>query len=98
MDLSERQRRYLRGLAHGLNPVVLIGGAGLTDGVAAETERALHDHELIKVRVRGADRAQRDALLAELARRTASSLVHRIGHVGVLYRPRRDLPKILLPD
>ncbi|MFO7276920.1 MAG: ribosome assembly RNA-binding protein YhbY [Pseudomonadota bacterium] len=98
MELSERQRRYLRGLAHSLKPVIHIGAAGLTEAVAKETSRALHDHELIKVKVRGAEREERDAILEELARRTESSLVHRIGHVAVLYRPRPDLSRIVIPD
>jgi RNA-binding protein len=96
--LSERARRHLRGLAHALKPVILMGNAGLTPAVSAETERALHDHELIKVKAPGGDRARRDALFAALAESTASALVHRIGHVAVLYRPRADTPRILLPD
>ena len=98
MQLSETQRRYLRGVAHPLKPVIEVGNAGLTDAVARETERALHDHELIKVRVRAADRDVRDAIFDELATRTRSALVQRIGHVGVLYRRRAELPKIIIPD
>jgi RNA-binding protein len=97
VKLTERQRRHLRGLAHPLKPVVQIGNAGLTDAVAAEAARALHDHELIKVRFAGADREARDAGLESLAARTGSVLVTRIGHVAVLYRPRPDLPRIVLP-
>jgi RNA-binding protein len=96
--LSERQRRHLRGLAHGLQPVVRLGSAGLTDAVAREADRALADHELIKVKAPGGDRETRDQTFEELARRTGSSLVHRIGNVAVLYRPRPDLPKIVIPD
>jgi RNA-binding protein len=98
MTLAENQLRFLRGRAHALKPVVMIGQAGLTDGIVAETGRALHDHELIKVRVRGAERSTRDALLAELARRTAAELVTRIGHVAVLYRRREREPRLPLPD
>lgn len=97
-ELSERQLRHLRGLAHPLKPVIRLGNAGLTDAVALETERALHDHELIKVKAPGGDRAARDARFAELAARTGSALVHRIGNVAVLYRPRADLPRIVIPD
>jgi RNA-binding protein len=97
-DLSERQRRHLRGLAHELKPIIRMGNAGLTDAVAAETARALHDHELIKVKAPGGDRDARDALFTELAQRTASALVHRIGNIAVLYRPNATLPRILIPD
>jgi RNA-binding protein len=97
-DLSEKQRRHLRGLAHELEPIIRLGNAGLTDAVATETARALHDHELIKVRAAGGDREARDALFVELAQRTASALIHRIGHVAVLYRPHATLPRIIIPD
>ena len=64
-----------------------------------ETTRALHDHELIKVKApRRRPRRARDALVRELPQRTASALVHRIGNVAVLYRPRAELPRILIPD
>jgi RNA-binding protein len=98
MALSENQLRFLRGRAHPLKPTVMIGQSGLTAGVVSETERALKDHELIKVRVRGADRAARDAILADLAARTAAELVTRIGHVAVLYRQRDTEPRMPLPE
>jgi RNA-binding protein len=97
-ELSERQRRHLRGLAHPLKPVILMGKTGLTGSVATETARALHDHELIKVKTPGGDRAVRDALIASLAAQTGSALVQRIGNVAVLYRPRPKMPRILIPD
>ncbi len=96
--LSERQKRHLRGLAHALQPVVRLGNAGLTEAVVLEMTRALHDHELIKVKAPGGDRAARDALIAALALRTGSALVQRIGNVAVYYRARTELPKILIPD
>lgn len=97
MQLSERQRRHLKGLAHPLKPVILMGQAGLTDAVVAATSLALADHELIKVRLPGLERQQRDAALQSLAERTGSALVTRIGHVAVLYRPDPELPRIVLP-
>ena len=98
MALTEKQLRFLRGKAHALRPVVMLGNKGLTDNVVAETVQALRDHELIKVRVRAGDRAQREALLIQLVARTASTLVARIGHVAVLYRAAAPLPRLLLPD
>ena len=97
-ELSEKQRRHLRGLAHPLSPVIRLGKEGLTDAVAKETTRALFDHELIKVKAPAGDRDVRDALFVALAERTSSALVHRIGNVAVLYRPRPDLKRILIPD
>jgi RNA-binding protein len=98
LRLSERQRKHLRGLAHALKPVILLGNAGLTPAVAAETARALTDHELIKVKAPGGDRKARDELFAALALGSGSALVHRIGNVAVLYRPRAESPRILIPD
>jgi RNA-binding protein len=98
MALSEKQKKHLRRLAHSLSPIVMLGNAGLTDGVVNELERALTDHELVKVAARVGARQARDAALATLAARTTSEIVQRIGHVGVFYRPREALPKILLPD
>jgi RNA-binding protein len=98
MDLSERQRKYLRGLGHALNPVLLLGQHGVTPAVVTEAKRALHDHELVKVKFRGADRDARDAGLAELATATDSVLVHRIGHTALYYKRRNDGPGIVIPD
>jgi RNA-binding protein len=98
MELSERQRKYLRGLGHALNPVLLIGSAGLTPGVVAEAKRALQDHELIKVKFRGAEREARDAGLAELATSTESELIQKIGHTALYYKRRNDRPGIVIPD
>jgi RNA-binding protein len=97
-ELSEKQRRHLRGLAHDLKPLIRLGNAGLTEAVATETARALHDHELIKVKGPGGDREARDAIFTDLAQRTASALVHRIGNVAVLYRPNATLQRIVIPD
>lgn len=98
MELTERQRKYLRGLGHALDPVLLIGQHGITPGVIAEAQRALHDHELVKVKFRGADREARDAGLAELATATGSILVQRIGHTALYYKRRDDRPGIVIPD
>ena len=98
MELSERQRKYLRGLGHALNPVLLVGNSGMTPGVIAEAKRALHDHELIKVRFRGAERETRDAGLTELATATDSVLLQRIGHTALYYKRRVDRPGIVIPD
>lgn len=98
MKPSEKQLRFLRGKAHALKPVVMMGHKGLTDNVVAETVQALRDHELIKVRIRAADRGVREALLAELVSRSDCALVSRIGHVAILYRAAQPLPRLVLPD
>ncbi len=98
MTLTEKQRRHLRGLGHALKPVVVVGQAGLSEAVVAETARALNDHELIKVRVTGMERDARDQALETLADRTKSSVVARIGHIAVLYRAHPEKPRITLPS
>jgi RNA-binding protein len=97
MDLSEKQKKHLRRLAHALHPLVSLGNAGLTDGVVAELDGALAHHELVKVSVRIGDRDAREEALKELARRTSAVLVQRVGNVGVLYRRGEGLAKVLLP-
>lgn len=97
MQLTEKQRRHLKGLAHPLKPVILMGNSGLTEAVIAATREALQAHELIKVRLPGMERQDRDAALELLAERTGSTMVTRIGHVAVLYRRHPELPRIVLP-
>jgi RNA-binding protein len=96
--LTRRQIRFLRTKAHALQPIIQIGQAGPSEGLRAETQRALADHELIKVKVHGAQRTQRDLWLDELARQTGAAVVQRIGHVATLYRARDTLPRLVLPD
>jgi RNA-binding protein len=96
-ELSEKQKKHLRGLAHARDPIVQIGQAGLSPAVAAELETALGAHELVKVRARVGDREERDRILADLAQQTGSLLVQRIGNVGVFYRRHKERPRIILP-
>ncbi len=98
MALTEKQKKHLRRLAHPLRPIVMLGNAGLTTGVVQELERALGDHELVKVSARVGERSARDAALDDLATQTSSEIVQRIGNVGVFYRRSKELPKILIPD
>src|SRR5689334_7892187 len=86
MLLTERQKKFLRGRAHGLRPVVMVGQAGCTEGVIREFEEALLSHELVKVRVRATDRNERDLILANLASAGHAAAVQRIGYIGVFYR------------
>lgn len=79
-------RRQLRAIGHHLKPVVTIAGNGLSDNVHAELERALNDHELIKVRVSVGDREVRDALLDDLVAAHGAELVQRTGNIALLLR------------
>lgn len=86
--LTARERAHLKARAHALEPVALVGHAGVTADVVAEVAGALAAHELIKVRIGGADRAEREALGDALAAATDAVVVHRIGKVLILWRPR----------
>ncbi|QNM97506.1 YhbY family RNA-binding protein [Chitinimonas koreensis] len=90
MELTRDQRLYLRAQAHGLDPVVMIGNNGLTDAVIREIAVNLDAHELIKVRVLGDDRAQREAWYAEICEALGCAAVQHIGKLLVLYRPITD--------
>lgn len=87
LHLTPAERKEKRGLAHHLDPVVMIGADGLTDGVLKETDLALKAHGLIKLRVFSDDRVAREALLGELAERLGAAPVQHIGKLLVLWRP-----------
>lgn len=94
--LSTKQKQYLKALAHHLNPVVMLGNNGLTEGVLAEIDNALEHHELIKVKIAGADREMKQLIIEAIVRESGASAVQTIGHILVLYRPAKD-PQIQLP-
>ena len=96
MAVNDKQKRYLRGLAHPLKPVVMIGNKGLTETVLAEIDNALAHHELIKVRVSGQEKPERMEMIEEIAGKTSSNLIMVIGHIAGFYRPALE-PKIQLP-
>jgi len=87
LELTSAERRALRARAHALDPVVIVGGAGLTAGVAREIDRALAAHELVKIRVPAADRDERDTLLGRICDELAAAPVQHIGKILVVYRP-----------
>ena len=88
MNLSTKQKQHLKGLAHPLKPVVLLGSNGLTEGVLAEIEQALEHHELIKVKIATEDRETKTLIV--------EANVQVIGKTLVLYRPTKER-KISLP-
>ncbi|MCW9698000.1 ribosome assembly RNA-binding protein YhbY [Avibacterium sp. 20-129] len=96
MQLSTKQKQFLKGLAHHLSPVVMLGGNGLTEGVIAEIDNALNHHELIKVKIAGADRETKQLIIDAIVRETQAVAVQTIGHILVLYRSSEE-HKISLP-
>ncbi len=95
-QLTVKQRQYLKGLAHDLQPVVIIGNNGLTESVIKEIDLNLKAHELIKVRVLGDEREVREAMIEEMCVATNASFVQHIGKLIVLYRVN-EKAKISLP-
>jgi putative YhbY family RNA-binding protein len=87
-DLTSTERQLLKGRAHRLAPVVLVGAEGLTPGVLAEIDRALNAHELIKIRVMSLERGSRETLLDAVCSATNAARVQHIGKVLVVYRQR----------
>jgi RNA-binding protein len=86
--LTARERTHLKARAHTLEPVVHVGGAGVSDALAAEVDRALTAHELIKVKVGVDDRDQRVRIGDDICARVDATVVHRVGKVVILWRPR----------
>lgn len=86
--LTPRERADLKARAHALEPVVQVGQAGLSDALVAEVDRALLAHELIKVKLGGADRETRASLTQDLCARTGAAEVQQVGKIVVLWRPR----------
>ncbi len=101
MTLKQDTRKRLRAIGHNLDPVVTVAAKGLSDGVIAEIDRALSDHELIKVRLTVGDRALKKRLISEIRQRLGAEQVQVIGHVLLLYRkaeqPDPRLSNLLRP-
>lgn len=96
MNLSNKQKQFLKGLAHDLKPVVLLGGNGLTEGVMAEIDAALAHHELIKVKVPSEDREEKKLIMDAIIRESGAVKLQTIGHMLVMYKQSED-KKIELP-
>jgi len=97
MTLSEAQKKYLRGLGHTLKPVVTVGDAGVSEALLKEFDNTIGHHELIKVKIRAADREARDEAIEQLCKLGPAQLVTRIGNVALLYRRNDEKPAITLP-
>jgi RNA-binding protein len=89
LPLTAKQRRQLRALGHHLEPVLIVGQSGVTEGVIAAVEQALHDHELIKVKINeGPD--DRHEAAKKLAEGTNAELVQLLGRTTLLFKKREE--------
>ncbi len=98
MALSNNQLRHLRGLAHALKPVVMVGQHGLKESIITEVDIALDVHELIKVKISVGDREARDEIIQQIVDRSSAELVQRIGNMAVLFRRNSENPRVVIPS
>ena len=95
MSLSPEQRREYRAIAHNLKPVIIVGDKGLSEGLQEELERALNDHELIKVQGASQDREARQEVIQALCETSGAELVQNIGKIAVIMRrAKQPNPKL----
>ena len=85
-QVKNDRKKYLRSIGHGLKPVVTVAGKGLTDGVVAEIDRALTDHELIKIKLAVGERDAKKQVIEEICDRLEAENVQTIGHILLLFR------------
>ena len=97
MELTGKQRRYLRSIGQQLKPVVMIGCAGLSDRVMSEVDNALDDHELIKIRLGQECNIERREAAKRISARSHSEVAQVVGSTILLYRHREEDPAIELP-
>ena len=93
--LSAAEKKQLRAIAHNLNPIIIVGDKGISESLLEELDRALEQHELIKVKLSSNDRAFREQAINELTASSKSALVQVIGKVAILLRrSKKPNPKL----
>ena len=97
MLLTSFQKRYLRGLAHTLSPIVMLGQKGVTPNLINELIVAIGHHELVKVKLSGGDREEREAQIQALTAGADCEIVQTIGHTATLWKRNEKEPKLPLP-
>lgn len=86
MSLTPEQKKHFRTLGHNLNPIVMVAGNGLSENIQLEVDRALEDHELIKVKFSVGDRTVKKQMIRELCAIVEAELVQEIGNIALIYR------------
>ena len=89
MSLDNKQQKQFRSIGHHLSPVVIISN-GLNDNINSEIDRALNDHELIKIKVYSNDREEKKALVQSICKSRSAELIQLIGHVALIYKPAKN--------
>jgi len=96
MEITGKQKRFLRGLGHHLKPVIMVGKDEVTPKLISATDGALELHELIKIKLQEGCLTDRNSVAAELSEQTGSAVAQILGHTFLLYRPSQE-PEIKLP-
>ncbi|MEH6444362.1 MAG: ribosome assembly RNA-binding protein YhbY [Oceanospirillaceae bacterium] len=95
MSITQEQKKHFRTLGHKLNPLVTVASKGLTENLQLEVDRALEDHELIKVKFSISDRETKKQLIRELCEVVEAQIIQEIGHIVLIYRPSLEAnPKL----
>jgi RNA-binding protein len=90
-NLKSYQRKYLKGLAHKLKPVVFVGQKGITDSLISAINEALDNHELIKIRfVDYKEKDSKKRVIADIEKVVGCDIVGRIGHILIVFRQHED--------
>jgi RNA-binding protein len=95
--LSQNQKKFLRGLAHGLNPVIIIGSNGVTESLMKELNQSLTHHELLKIKMAAGEREDRKAIIEYVIEQTGAQLVQSVGKMFVIFRAKPKDSQIPLP-
>ena len=96
MELTDAHKKRLKGLAHALNPVVLIGQQGLKETVLTEIHNALEYHQLIKIKINAGDRDLRNEILEQILEHASEAiLIQQIGNTAILYQRNPERPSLL---
>lgn len=95
--ITNNQKKFLRGIAHGLNPMIIIGSQGVTDNLMAELEKTLTHHEILKIKIAAGEREDRKEVIDFIINATRAQLVQSVGKMFVIYRARVKDPQLELP-
>jgi len=90
--LTSWQRKYIRGLAHGLEPVVHVGKNGASAELMTQVDTQLNVHECIKIRFSD-NKENKDEIVDHVTKKTSSDCAGIIGHIAILFRPHSDISK-----
>ena len=90
MQNSTREKKYLKAIGHLLKPVVIVSHKGLTDNIKGEIDRALNDHELIKIKIITTHREDRKEITKQICKHHNAECIQSVGHVILIYRPSKN--------